>query len=100
MWTRKQYMDKEVSHQEYYLEMAQLGGMYLFPDTVERTRKALADGDEHLNTIPLGYWDGLALAQKRAICKANKMRGEPHAWSLGEGVCALKALARHRAENS
>jgi len=86
---------------------------------VERTLAALDAGDEHLNTIPLATWDGLALSgysalgpcpccgQKRpdprfgpdwpGVALRETARKEPWrsapAMSLAERVCLLKYTA-------
>ncbi len=101
MITRAQYMaDSTKLHQAYYAEVAEALGIRFRKDDplLDRVRKALADGDEPLNTIPLGQWDAMALGYRfrPETRKALRERGE--GWSLGTGVCAYKAAARAAAQ--
>jgi hypothetical protein len=97
MITRKAYMaDSANLHHAYYLEIAMASLPLNIPCSVEQVREALASGDEHLNTIPLGKWDAMALTgDNRRMYKALKERGDFQ--SLGTGVCVLKAYAKHLA---
>lgn len=52
--------------------------------TAARVQKAFAV-DRHLNSIPLGEWDGLH--QSLGYGRRN--------WSLGQSVCVAKHVARH-----
>lgn len=94
-FTNKQYMSGEVTHHQYYLSFAQKAGLTLSDKMVSRSKAALEEGDEHLNTIPLSQWDNLALIYQPAIAHANKQINGKSTWSLCEGVCAFKALAKH-----
>lgn len=74
--TRKDYMDGRVTHAEYYRAVAKTAGVSYAkadPAFMDRCRKTLADGDEHLNTIPLRIWDsrGLAILNPRPAFKAH-----------------------------
>lgn len=101
MITRDEYMkDSERLHQAYYLQMAQNAGLGLanLPVPLGRIRDALKT-DKNLNNIPLHCWDAYAMRHKEAIGRAAAMSGDS-GFSLGNGVCALKALARHLAETA
>lgn len=97
MITRKQYMDSTLAeqpaaHRAYYGEIAKEARITIPNDIVERSRKALANGDTHLNTIPLGTWDAMAMAREHQLRPILKARGD--SFSLGNGVCAVKEAAK------
>lgn len=110
----REYRDK-------YVKLAQTLG----PDSlaglvrllVPRVREALQRGDEHLNTIPLGTWDAIALdfaafaksetaldayewphrrLRQTASDPSLPWHRAPHL-SLAERVCVLKFTAKHLA---
>lgn len=99
--TRKQYMNREFTHQEYY-------GQFSSPNVVASVaayigpKNLLASTDEHLNDIPLRIWDnGPWFGMQRSISDMNKSthceadrRGNQIITSLSDKVCALKAAAR------
>lgn len=96
MITRTEYMaDSANLHHAYYLEIALEAGPLMLPFTIEKIKAALANGDEHLNSLPLGSWDNAAIQQQGRMRPALQARGD--GYSLGTGVCILKALAKHRA---
>lgn len=101
MITRAEYMaDGAKLHQSYFLELAQHAGLtaHNLPVSVEKIREALKT-DEHMNNIPLQLWDSRVTAHVRsAIAQVNITKEGHCASSLSDGVCALKALARHLAE--
>lgn len=75
----------DIEHAEKYEGVAQHIGIDflkgLIPATPERIRKALEQGDKHLNTIPLRKWDAATA----------HIGGD---LSLSEKVCALKHVAK------
>ena len=89
MNTRKQYMNKECTHQEYYEEIGKEAGVVIPDDVMNHVRKST---DEHLNDIPLYIWDRTAGWFKHQIAIAKQKRGD--FWSLAGGVCVVKAMAR------
>lgn len=93
MLTRKDYMaNAGALHHAYYSELAAALGIKITnADLIERCKQALADGDEHLNSIPLQRWDVMA-AGFRPNRSVLAERGE--GWSLGTGVCCFKAAAK------
>lgn len=98
--TRAEYMaDSERLHHAYYLETAQLAGMTArsLPVPLTRIKLALADGDKHLNSIPLHMWDNCALGWRYEVAQVNIHKEGYCASSLSDCVCALKALAKHLA---
>lgn len=94
IYTRADYMEKRVDHQTYHLAIAKAAGIgYARSAMLPEIRAALERGDEHLNSIPLEWWDCLAMASRGAITRAlRQFPGER--FSLGVGVCVHKAAAR------
>ena len=92
MLTRKQYLDGEVSHEDYY---GQFSNEVIEAQVVWCLGKdeVRASTDKHMNDIPLARWDGLArldaFGMGRALAAANGTGG----YSLSDQVCALKAAA-------
>lgn len=101
MIMQKDYMEGRATHHAYYLEIAQAAGLNAgaLPVTLENIREAIQT-DEHLNNIPLNKWDWFAQANMKAIGRAARERGDVNSHTLGNGVCALKALAKHLATNT
>lgn len=99
-YSRSDYMEERVDHQTYYEAIAEAAGIsYANSDWLPKIEKALAAGDEHLNTIPLRSWDDRALFTERVIRQALKaFPGET--FSLSVGVCVHKAAARKAANAS
>lgn len=94
--TRSDYMTGKVTHQDYYLSVARSAYLSSPALMIRRARIALEAGDEHLNTIPLREWDIWSDSCSRQIGRALSLHGDT-GYSLGGGVCALKALVRHAA---
>jgi len=95
MYSREQYMNKECSHDEYYLQFdcERLQEMILLKWSPERL-KAEYEADKHFNNLSLGIWDNISKAMAHRIMEVNgKINGRP-GWSLSDGVCAAKASAR------
>ncbi len=95
MLTRKDYMaDSANLHDAYYLEIANACGVkFTDPATIERFRKALLD-DEHMNNIPLGWWDNRVISLKRSLNVRQVLKDRGDFYSMAGGVCILKAAAR------
>jgi hypothetical protein len=98
MITRKQYMNNEATHAEYY-------GQFDCPElrnAIEGSiglKRLLKSEDEHLNDIPLHQWDGFSFAFKRSpaarqITEANGYTKPGLCYSLSDVVCVTKAIAR------
>ena len=99
------------SHREKYEALAYIVGIedlkkiiFFHGITPDRINVALAEGDEHLNTIPMRVWDQMALSTGEADSDAPK--GPPirfeYPWtklrypqSLAMRVCILKYVAKH-----
>lgn len=99
MITRADYIEGRASHDEYYLEIAKELGIKPDDEMIQRAKKALEAGDEHLNTIPLREWDVWAMSLlafrspeiNRAFCKRGTVP------AMADLVCMLKAVTRYYA---
>ncbi len=93
MKTRKQYMAKEVTHDEYYSQFVNDSVLSYVRDAIGKAR-ILKSKDPHFNDIALSKWDRLAPSIRmmcgHAICKANESNG----LSLSDCVCTAKQAAR------
>jgi hypothetical protein len=91
--TRKQYMDHEVTHHDYYKAVARTAGI-CFPQSdfvTENRVNYILHGDKHLNMVPLARWDSFAHQQRPVVAPALKAHGDVGGWSLSSGVCVVKA---------
>jgi hypothetical protein len=88
-FTRKQYMDKECSHRDYYGQFVHDGIKRRVLQCIGKERLE-ASTDEHLNDIPLKLWDTLgAVGDKR---QWDATEGD---WpSMAGRVCIYKEAAR------
>lgn len=94
--TRKEYMDKKVSFEAFYRAVNATAGVKISdPELIAKVKAALADGDEHLNSIPLPHWDMLAHSERHALARALKEHGD--FYSLAGGVCCMKQAAKDAA---
>ena len=95
---RADYMNGIVTFSEFYGSVAKAAGVSLKgnPKLIARVKAALANGDEHLNTIPLSEWDILAAGAAPQIAASLKLHGD--SYSLAGGVCVMKEAARRVAE--
>jgi hypothetical protein len=88
---RGRYLEKEISHDEYYLWLAdQIGVTFALVPFPKETIKAELKKDRCLNGTPLRAWD--AKHPVVAYYAAGLV------WSLSDTVCVLKAVARREAE--
>ena len=99
MITRQEYMANQATHNAYYGEIAEACGVtFKDPVDLERFRTALRT-DEHMNNIPLGWWDNRAAALMMynggTVREELKKRGD--GYSMASGVCIMKAAARKAA---
>ena len=95
MKTRKQYMNKECTHREYYAQ-------FVTPkvkDAVLRSiskKSLLSSKDEHLNDINLSVWDRIGIPYE--TIKTLREHGE--GCSLATAVCINKEAARQIIESA
>ena len=101
MFTRKQYLNGEVSHDEYYTEIAKKIGIKPSKEAVKKVKEALERGDEHLNTIPMSFWNGWVIGiwafNYQLIAEAFRRSGDQP--SQAGMVCVLKSICKHYAKN-
>ena len=89
MFTRKQYMNRECTHREYYGQ---------FVDDYVKSRVQLVVGketilesaDENLNDIPIHIWDSIMLY----TVLADRVKAAGDTISLAGQVCICKEAAR------
>lgn len=100
MFTRKQYMNHECSHSEYYAQFVTEGVIRCVAQAIGKDR-IMASRDNHFNDIPLKQWDSLngamkSLCNQKAKKEAEPIKDNPHAfmWSLSDAVCIAKEAAR------
>ncbi len=101
MIQRTAYLRGDVSHDAYYdslLDAAGLTDSAVIRDMLPRVRRALAEDDKHLNFIPLGRWDTVALLWSHDQRVIDALRAAGDFWSMAGGVCLAKALARRMSE--
>lgn len=84
---RKRYMEGSLTHQEYYLWLADFIGATKkhVPFSQEQINNSK---DEHLNDLPMAVWD----RQDFTIRRLAYAKGL--AWSQSDTVCVLKTLAK------
>ncbi len=94
--TRDDYMQGRCTHAAFYRAVNKTAGLVI-SDTalLQRVSKCLAEGDEHLNRIPLSFWDGMGPALSGNLRRALKEHGD--FWSMAGSVCCLKQAARDAA---
>lgn len=90
MFTRKDYMARKCSHHDYYLQFGSSATRVYVGHAMHKIR---ASTDEHLNDIPLKFWDN-APVNTRLLSEANASGG----YSLSDVVCTAKAVARDMLE--
>ncbi len=94
MYTRKQYLNKECTHREYYGQFVNAGtkARVLSGIGLEALKKST---DPHFNDIPLHKWD-------RLVPKCPGSAGFAKAgdyYTLADGVSLLKEAARQILED-
>ncbi|MFN3612621.1 hypothetical protein [Tepidimonas sp.] len=97
--TRAQYMAGQVTFADFYRAVNETAGVRFAGRggiTLDEVKKALASGDEHLNSIPLVRWDALASGAEYALRSALKAHGD--FYSQAGGVCCMKQAARDAVE--
>lgn len=89
-FTRTQYMNKECSHHEYYIQFATpaLRRVVATNIGVERIKSS---ADPHMNDIPLADWDRQPVA---LYYNAKRMKQAEDYLTLAGAVCIAKAIAR------
>ncbi len=94
-YTRKQYMDHDCSHRDYYGQFVTDAVKARVLRVVGRERLAEST-DEHLNDIPLRVWDALGAVGTTAQWDATE--GD---WpSMAGRVCIYKEAAKQLKESA
>lgn len=91
--TRQDYMNGDVTHEQYYNAIVETAGIEIPPNVsfISRCADALAKGDEHLNSIPLREWDERA-ANQPGLARALRAHGDTP--TLAGFVCVVKQAAK------
>lgn len=93
MKTRKQYLDGDATHREYYAQFVTEGIRQSVAQRIGHEKLKTASGDPHLNSIPLEEWDGIShFAHTSGVFEKMKAAGD--ALTLAGSVCILKEAAR------
>lgn len=92
-FTRKQYLDGDCTHSQYYSQFVDVAmkSRVLIRFGIDKIKAAFAE-DEHLNNIPIAYWDGLAVPFTAYAANAMRLAGDYP--TLAGGVCIAKEAAR------
>ena len=97
MITRQDYLKNSELHDAYYTEIAKDIGIKPDKKMIEKAKKALENGDLHLNSIPLKKWDIWAFSvlgfNYERVYDAFKKRNDYP--TLSGLVCTLKAITRY-----
>lgn len=85
---RKKYINNEISHQEFYLDLGKSIGITIedMPVAIDILKQST---DKYFNNIPLILWD-----RQDYIVRQKAYRSGIKNWSLSDTVCCLKAYAR------
>jgi hypothetical protein len=98
MYTRKQRLDNECSHREFY-------GQFVTPSIISSivgrigADRILKSTDEHMNDIPLADWDKTAFLVRGRIQRGYKEIEYTGGVSLSDCVCTAKEAARQFVES-
>lgn len=92
--TRQQYLDGEISHQEYYETLATKAGITFSDEFIKHVKTALKEGDINLNTIPLTTWDGMNGYDLQNLSLNSELKKRGDNWSIAGAVCMRKAKAK------
>ncbi len=89
MFTRKKYLNNEVTHDQYYSQ-------FVDHDTKQYVKQRigldniLKSNDEHFNDIPLKHWDTCCVS----IESVQALKDAGDSWTLSGRVCIAKAAAK------
>lgn len=91
MFTRQQYLNKECSFEQYYLEIAAESGFQPPSQLVKLCEKSQ---DPNFNDIPLIRFDIFAKSCSSAVDKAFRVRGDYP--TIAGMVCLIKVTIRRQ----
>ena len=93
MFTRKERLNNECTHREFFGQFVTQQMMNLVVGRIGGD-KLLASTDEHLNDIPLRRWDALSGTVRMFITSKQITDAGLHGFSLSDCVCTAKEAAR------
>jgi len=94
MFTRKQCLAKECTHDEYYLQFSDPRTSHYLLQT-GLVRKARGSKDPHFNDIPLKYWDAVPIY----AAQVDRMKEAGDYLTAAGRVCIAKAMVRKMVDN-
>lgn len=96
MYTRKQYLDGECTHEDYYNQFCDswTETVILSRYNIRFLREKFSD-DENLNNIPLALWDNMAYGLMMSLELNKKMRKHGDYPTVSGCVCILKQSVRN-----
>lgn len=93
MITRKQYMNREYSHDQYYSQFVNEPIYHLVLRQFTAKRLADCSDQEYFNDISIHLWDHME-SSWRALVDKSLLKDTGEGWSSATSVCILKAAAR------
>lgn len=94
MYTRKQYLDKECTHSEYYGQFVTTGHLQEVKAYIGLDR-LINSTNEHLNDIPLQEWDNI----QPPLGTGEEMKKRGDYLTQAGIVCIAKAAAKQIISN-
>lgn len=101
--SRERYLKREITHSDYYGELAQLLGEMELRSVLPLRRspaewRALIEDDQALNNVSLRQWDACDEFVRHLVRHSSRdalrdITGSG-GWSLSDSVCVLKETAR------
>lgn len=93
MITRRQYMNCEYTHDQYYSQFVNEPIYHLVLRKFTAKRLADCSDQEYFNGIPNHLWDHME-SSCRALVDKSLLKETGEGWSYATCVCILKAAAR------
>ena len=99
MKTKKQYLNREVTHREYHAQFVtnrmksvvkQKFGVQKLKDCINK--------DKYLNNIPLSEWEKLGCLLTKNSETRKRIKRTGSFWALADGVCIVKEAAKQLIE--
>lgn len=99
--TRKEYLaDSKNLHQDYYMQFAdRIPSWKLLQEHSMEEWDKLYEQDEHLNNVPLKFWDGFFQGFKYAGGISFKEVTGSSSYSISDAVCTAKAKMKYMIMN-
>lgn len=93
MFTRSQYLNKEVTHNEYYAQFVTEGVINIVTRCIGK-EAIINSTDEYYNDIPLKRWNALHSIILHTVGSAIAKASGTGGVSLSDTVCVAKAAAQ------